>query len=79
MESDREVVVVRKLYMVRWNSKAVDLEVEVHVLSAAAERKWELVEEMPMGRRLPRWPPRRRKLPCWPPRRQKPLWNTAQG
>jgi len=38
---------VRKLYMVRRNSEAVDLAVEVHVLSSAAERKWELVEEMP--------------------------------
>ena len=47
VEGDGELLVVRKLYMVRRNSEAVDLEVEVHVLSSATERKWELVEEMP--------------------------------
>lgn len=47
VEGDGELLVVRKLYMVRRNSEAVELAVEVHVLSSAAERKWELVEEMP--------------------------------
>ena len=42
VENNRELVVVRKLYMVRRNSEAVDLEVEVHVLSSSAERKREL-------------------------------------
>ncbi|KAJ1292638.1 hypothetical protein BS78_01G005300 [Paspalum vaginatum] len=47
VESDGELLLVRKLYTVRRNSEAVDLEVEVHALSSAGQRKWELRAEMP--------------------------------
>lgn len=47
LESDGELLLVRKLYMVRRNSEAVDLQVEVHVLSSAGQRKWDLMVEMP--------------------------------
>ncbi|OEL23903.1 hypothetical protein BAE44_0015078 [Dichanthelium oligosanthes] len=45
VESDGELLLVRKLYMVRRNSEAVDLQVEVQVLLSAGERKWGLMVE----------------------------------
>ncbi|XP_004980993.1 uncharacterized protein LOC101765120 [Setaria italica] len=46
VESDGELLVVRKLYRV-WGNGAVDAQVEVQVLLSAGERKWGLMDETP--------------------------------
>ncbi|PAN43949.1 hypothetical protein GQ55_9G005100 [Panicum hallii var. hallii] len=46
-ESDGELLLVRKLYMVWLHRDAVDVQVEVLVLQSAGERKWGVMEETP--------------------------------
>ena len=47
VESDGELLLVRKLYMMWRHSDVVDVQVEVLALRSEGEREWEAMEETP--------------------------------
>ncbi|KAL6638572.1 hypothetical protein ACP70R_023683 [Stipagrostis hirtigluma subsp. patula] len=78
VESDGELMVVRKLYST-WHD-AVYVDVEIHLLVSPEQRKWEMVEETPGGRcSWDRWPRRWCRWRCTPRRGCARALSTSRG